>query len=88
VASNRGALDCEATQMTTPEIPQYRGYDIVPTRQWSSWCAGIYPTRADLPILPRSTLSILAPRKADAIAEAKRTIDHILSRSPAVLRIR
>jgi hypothetical protein len=66
--------------MTTLQVPQYRGYDIVPTRQWSRWCANIYPTRANLPILPRSTLSILAPRKADAIAEAKRTIDHILSR--------
>lgn len=65
--------------MTTAQISQYRGYDIVPTRQWSSWCAGIYPTRADLPILPRSTLSALVPRKADAIAEAKRTIDRILS---------
>jgi hypothetical protein len=66
--------------MSTLQIPQYRGYDIVPTRQWSSWCAGIYPTRADLPIVPQSTLSTLVPRKADAIAEAKRTIDHILSR--------
>ena len=28
---------------------QYRGYDIVPMRQWSQWCVGIYPTRADLP---------------------------------------
>jgi hypothetical protein len=65
--------------MTTAQISQYRGYDIIPTRQWSSWCAGIYPTRADLPILPRSTLSVLVSRKADAIAEAKRTIDQILS---------
>ena len=39
---------------------QYRGYDIVPMRQWSQWCVGIYPTRADLPILARSTLSNLA----------------------------
>jgi hypothetical protein len=66
--------------MTTPEILQYRGYDIVPTRQWSSWCVGVFPTRADVPILLRSTLSILASRRADAIAEAKQTIDHVLSR--------
>jgi len=64
--------------MITPEISQYRGYDIVPKRQWSSWCVGVHPTRADLPILPRSTLTILAPRKAEAIAEAKQTIDSIL----------
>lgn len=66
--------------MTTPEISQYRGYDIVLKRQWSSWCVDVYPTRADLPILPRSTLSILAPRKVDAVAEAKQTIDQFLSR--------
>ena len=66
--------------MTAPEISRYRGYEIVPQRQWSSWCVGIYPTRADLPILPWSTLSTLAPRKADAVAEAKHTIDGILSR--------
>jgi len=66
--------------MTPTEISQYRGYEIVPKRQWSSWCVGVYPTRADLPILTRSTLRTLAPRKADAVAEAKQTIDRILSR--------
>ena len=66
--------------MTPTEISQYRGYEIVPKRQWSSWCIGVYPTRADLPILTRSTLRTLAPRKADAVAEAKQTIDRILSR--------
>jgi hypothetical protein len=36
--------------MTTTETCRYRGYDIVPTRQWSSWCVGVHPTRADLPL--------------------------------------
>ena len=66
--------------MTPTDFSQYRGYEIVPKRQWSSWCVGVYPTRADLPILTRSTLRTLAPRKADAVAEAKQTIDRILSR--------
>ena len=26
----------------TTETYQYRGYDIVPMWQWSSWCTGIY----------------------------------------------
>jgi hypothetical protein len=66
--------------MTSTETYQYRGYDIVPTRQWSSWCTGIYATRPDLPLLPRSTLSTLTPKKEEAVAEAKHCIDRLLSR--------
>jgi len=66
--------------MATTETLQYRGYDIVPVRQWSQWCVGIYPTRADLPILTRSMLSNLAAKKEDAVDEAKHKIDRILAR--------
>ncbi len=59
---------------------RYRGYDIVPQRQWSSWCVGVYPSRADLPILSRSTLATLTPQKDDAVAEAKRIVDSLLAR--------
>jgi hypothetical protein len=31
--------------MTTTHTYCYRGYEIVPTRQWASWCASIYATR-------------------------------------------
>ena len=31
--------------MTTTEENRYHGYDIVPMRQWSQWCASVYPTR-------------------------------------------
>jgi hypothetical protein len=55
--------------MTAPEVSRYRG-----------WCVDIYPTRTDLPILPRLTLSTLATRGADAVTEAKHAIDRILSR--------
>jgi hypothetical protein len=61
----------------------YCGYDIMPKRQWSSWCVGIYPTRADLPLLPRSTLDILRPDAKDAVDEAKLAIDRALENSPA-----
>ena len=59
---------------------QYRGYDIVPMRQWEGWYAGAYPTRADLPILTQSTLRTLAPEKEVAVAETKQKIDRILAR--------
>ena len=65
--------------MTTTHISKYRGYEIVPMRQWSQWCVGIYPTRADLPILARSTLDTLAPKKEVAVEEAKQKIDRILA---------
>ena len=65
--------------MTTPEACRYRGYDIVPRRQWSQWCVSVYPTRADLPILSRSTLSSLAPRKEEAVKEARKRIDRVLN---------
>ena len=65
--------------MATTETRQYRGYEIVPMRQWEGWCAGAYPTRADRPILARSTLRTLAERKEIAVAEAKQNIDRILA---------
>ena len=60
----------------TTETYRYRGYDIVPIWQ----CAGVYPTRADLPILPCSTLNTLASAKEDAVTEAKKNIDRFLLR--------
>ena len=65
--------------MTTTHGSKYRGYEIVSMRQWSQWCVGIYPTRADLPILARSTLDTLAPKKEVAVEEAKQKIDRILA---------
>ena len=66
--------------MATTGTSKYRGYEIVPMRQWSQWCVGIYPTRADLPILARSTLSTMAPKKEVAVEGAKQQIDRILAR--------
>ena len=65
--------------MTTTDTYFYRGYEIVPKRQWAYWCASIYATRADLPLIARSTLRTLAPRKEEAVAEAKRKIDRVLA---------
>jgi hypothetical protein len=60
------------------EVCQYRGYEIVPRREWSQWCVSVYPTRPDLPILS-STLRTLMPRKDEAVSEARKSIDCVLS---------
>jgi hypothetical protein len=57
--------------MTTTHTYHYQGYEIVPQRQWANWCAGIYATRANLPLMSHSTLQTLAPRMEEAVAEAK-----------------
>ena len=64
----------------TTDTYHYRGYEIVATRQWANWCASIYTTRSDLPLVARSTLRTLAQRKEGAVAEAKQKIDRVLAR--------
>jgi hypothetical protein len=61
------------------EIYQYRGYEILPRREWSEWCVSVYSTRPDLPLMARSTLRTLMPRKDEALAEARKSIDCVLS---------
>ena len=68
-----------APSMRTTHTYCYRGYEIVPTRQWASWCVSIYATRADLPLISRSTLRTLAPRKEEAVAKAKQKIHRVLA---------
>jgi hypothetical protein len=65
--------------MTATKTYQYRGYEIVPMWQWSSWCAGVYATRADLPIMRQSTLATMASGKEEAVVEAKHCIDRLLA---------
>ena len=61
------------------ESCQYRGYQIEAWRMWSNWCVNVYRTHSDLPILPQPTLHTSTPRKDDAVAEAKQSIDRTLS---------
>jgi hypothetical protein len=69
----------KAPSMTTTPMYYYRGYEIVPTRQWANWCVSIYATRADLPLMTQSALQTLAPQKEEAVAEAKQSIDCALA---------
>jgi hypothetical protein len=63
---------------------RYRGCEIVPRQEWEGWCASIHPVRPDLPLSKRSILRTLAPRKEDALDEAKRDIDRLLSQLKSI----
>ena len=56
--------------MTTTHTYRYRGYEIVPKRQWSP-CVSVYAMRADLPLFASSTLRTLTPQKEEAVAEGQ-----------------
>jgi hypothetical protein len=64
--------------MTAYDRCRYRGYDIVPSLEWSKWCVAVYPTRPDLPILSHSTLRTLSVGREEAIAAARQNIDRLL----------
>jgi hypothetical protein len=51
----------------------YRGYDLEVRRAPSGWQVGIYPRRADLPILSRC--EIFAPDPDEAVVMAKGRVD-------------
>jgi hypothetical protein len=63
--------------MTTTAF-HYRGYEIVPKRQWANWCVSICAIRPDLPLMTQSVLRTMAPQKEEAVAEAKHAIDEAL----------
>lgn len=65
----------ETARMATPERFAYRGYDLLPKRQWECWCVSIYPRRSDVPLLAQSALQILRQDKQAAVDEAKKAID-------------
>ena len=54
----------------------YRGYDLEVTRASSGWLVGVYPRRADLPILRRS--DFYACDQDEAVIQAKHRIDRAL----------
>jgi hypothetical protein len=56
----------------------YRGYDIEVSRAPSGWRAGVYPRRADLPILRRS--EVHASDQDEAVIEAMDRVNGVLGR--------
>ena len=60
---------------------QYRRYQIKLRHEWSNWCANVYPTRSDLPILAQSPLLTLSRSREEALVTAKHNIDVALGDS-------
>jgi hypothetical protein len=59
----------------------YRGYDLEAARRPAFWQVGIFPMRAELPILRRCQVSSHGPD--EAVLEAKRRVDALLEANPS-----
>ena len=81
--------------MTSTETCHYRGYDILPKRQWSrtfKWSVGIYPTHNDLPLLPQrpacgvaKLIGLADPLVADLGRGQAAVLQHVISRRSSLL---
>jgi len=65
--------------MTRSETIRYRGYDIVPRREWSKWCVMSSPRGPTCPYCHNPHWHVNS-RKEEALVEAKQSIDQILAR--------
>jgi hypothetical protein len=63
-----------------PDTSHYRGYEIIPRREWSYWTVSVHPIRPGLPLLPRSRLKSLTACRSEAVVEAKKSVDRLLAR--------
>ena len=62
------------------ETCQYRGYQIETRREWSNWCISVYRTRSRHTDLAATNAEHFDDAEMDdAVAEAKQSIDHVLS---------
>ena len=58
----------------------YRGYKIKMQRRDLCWIVSVSPTRPELPILERYSFPTFTQSAREAIAQAKRRVDRVLSR--------
>jgi hypothetical protein len=65
--------------MLEPAVFIYRGYQIEMAKTAGYWTVSIHPTRADLPILRQHSFRPLAIPEMEALAQAKRWVDRVLS---------
>ena len=56
----------------------YRGYDILMQRRDLCWMVTMKPTRPELPVFQRHSFQTATQSEREALAQAKRHVDHAL----------
>jgi hypothetical protein len=57
---------------------RYRGYDIVMQRRDLCWMVIMKPSRPELPVFQRYSFQTATQSEREALAQAKRRVDHAL----------
>jgi hypothetical protein len=60
---------------------RYRGYDILMQRRDLCWMVTMKPTRPELPVSQRYSFRTATQSEREALAEARRRVDHALESS-------
>jgi hypothetical protein len=58
---------------------RYRGYDILMQRRDLCWMVTMKPSRPELPVFRRHPLKTATQSEREALAQAKRCVDHALA---------
>jgi hypothetical protein len=59
-------------------VAQYRSYDILMQRRELCWMVTMKPTRPELPVFQRYSFQTATQSEREALAQAKRRVDHAL----------
>jgi hypothetical protein len=57
---------------------RYRGYDILMQRRDLYWMVTMKPSRPELPVFQRYSFQTATQSEREALAQAKRRVDHVL----------
>jgi hypothetical protein len=69
------------SQQRTQRQARYRGYDILMQRRDLCWMVTMKPSRPELPVFQRYSFQTATQSEREALAQAKRLVDHALETS-------
>jgi hypothetical protein len=70
-----------SSQRFEQRTARYGGYDILMQRRDLCWMVTIKPSRSELPIFQRYSFQTATQSEREALAQAKRRVDHALETS-------